>query len=86
MPQVDPNQRNRTIVLEGTNTTTQIYDSQDDLHLKIYCKPEIYQNKRFNSYRFTFRLPHKDHEKATPEDYFNIDLKDKFNLHEPLLI
>ena len=34
----------------------QIYDSQDDLQLQIYCKLEQMQQKKINVFRFTYKL------------------------------
>lgn len=73
-------------VFQGNYRDSQIYDSQDETALKIYCKPQIYQNKRFNSYRFTFQIPLKENS-ILPKDYLELQLQgEKFNLHEPLLL
>jgi len=52
---------------------TKVYDSQDEMSLKIFCKPEIYPSKRFNSYRFTFRVNQKDRQ-IIPSDYLKISV------------
>ena len=50
----------------------QIYDSQDELNLRIYCRPEIYQARRFNSYRFCFDLLHSEERKLVPSNYVQL--------------
>lgn len=50
----------------------QIYDSQDELNLRIYCRPEIYQARRFNSYRFSFDLLHSEERKLNPSSYVQL--------------
>ena len=73
MPAEDTKVIDRSRVFKGNYSDSQIYDSQDETALKVYCKPQIYQNKRFNSYRFTFQIPLKEHS-ISPKGYLELKL------------